>query len=197
MINRILILLMALMAADLTIAAPRSVDAEKLDVAGVKLGMTPEEAASALVKTLGVSRKRIQFEKAIQANPVTKKKEIDILVLDADKASLKVYFEPNVPFNARRKLSANLIIYEQEWTPDNVESMKQAALKKYGEPSNGTVSFVWEWCAEPSENMGLGCSGFHGAVLKFGQTDLRLEDPKYKEAVNKFRNKMNSSKPIF
>lgn len=114
MINRILILLMALMAADLTIAAPRSVDAEKLDVAGVKLGMTPEEAASALVKTLGVSRKRIQFKKALQANPVTKRKEIDILIMDADKASLKVYFEPNVPFNARRKLSANLIIYEQE-----------------------------------------------------------------------------------
>ena len=195
--KRFLVFLSALIVFDFAIAAPRSVDAEKFDVAGVKLGMTPEEAASALVKTLGVSRKRIEFKKALQANPITKRKEIGILILDADKASLKVYFEPNVPFNARRKLSANLIIYEQEWTPDNVESMKQAALQKYGEPSNGTVPVVWEWCTEPSENVGLGCSGFHGAVLKFSQTDLRLEDPKYREAVNNFRNKMNSSKPIF
>ncbi len=195
--KRFLVFLSALIVFDFAIAAPRSVDAEKFDVAGVKLGMTPEEAASALVKTLGVSRKRIEFKNEIQANPVTKKKEIEILILDADKASLKVYFEPNVPFNARRKLSASLIIYEQEWTRDNVESMKQAALQKYGEPSNGTIPVVWEWCAEPSDNLGLGCSGFRGAVMEFNRTRLRLEDPKYKEAVNKFRDKMNSSKPIF
>jgi hypothetical protein len=41
MTRKAMILFMATMLANVTIAAPIAVDAEKLDVVGVRLGMTP------------------------------------------------------------------------------------------------------------------------------------------------------------
>ncbi len=187
----------ALLVVNVCTAAPRAVDAEQFDVAGVKLGMTPEAAASALAGKLDIDKRSIIFDKFPQQNSVTNSKEPKYFTAKKSGASITVYFEPNVPYNPKSKMAVSMIIYKQPWTPDNVAAMKQMAIEKYGQPSNGTVGMSYQWCLQPHSNPGFGCSEFRGPKLELSGTKLQLEDFRYRQAVIDHMNKSSNSKPAF
>lgn len=194
---RVLIGISALLAASVCAAAPRVVDAEQFDIAGVKLGMTPEAAATAITGKLGIDKRSIEFDKFPQQNTVTNSKEPKYFTARTSGASITVHFEPNVPYNPKNKMAVSMIIYEQPWTPDNVAAMKQMAIEKYGLPSNGTVGVSYQWCLQPHSNPGFGCSEFRGPKLELSGTKLQLENSRYRQAVIDHMNKNASSKPAF
>lgn len=194
---RVLIGISALLAASVCAAAPRVVDAEQFDIAGVKLGMTPEAAATAITGKLGIDKRSIEFDKFPGQNIVTNSKEPKYFIAKTSGASIRVHFEPNVPYNPKKKMAVSMIIYEQPWTPDNIVAMKQMAIEKYGLPSNGTDGTGYKWCLQPHSNPSLGCSGFRGPKLELFGTKLELEDSRYRQAVIDYMDKNASSKPIF
>lgn len=178
-------------------AAPRAVDAEQFDIAGAKLGMSPQAAASIVAAKLGIDRKSIEFDKYPQQNIVTNSKEPKYFTAKTSGASITVHFEPSVPYNPKNKMVVSVIIYEQPWTPENVSAMKQVAIEKYGQPSNGTIGVSYHWCLQPHSNPGFGCSEFQGPKLELSGTKLQLEDFRYRQAVIDYMNKNASSKPAF
>lgn len=187
----------ALLVSSFCAATPRAVDAEQFDIAGVKLGMDPEAAVVAIAERLGIDKLSIEFDKFPQENRITNTKEPKYFTAKISGASVIVHFEPNVPYNPKNKMAVSMIIYEQPWTPDNVASMKQAAIEKYGQPSNGTIGVSSHWCLQPHNNPGFGCSEFRGPKLVLSGTKLQLEDFRYRQAVIDYMNKSSSSKPAF
>lgn len=178
-------------------ATPRSVNAEEFDVAGVKLGMSAEVALKSVLSKFGVGKDVIEFDSYPQVNPVTNRKEYKHFSLKTGGASLSVHFEPAIPYNATNPMIVSMVSYEQEWTQANVLAMKDLALKKYGEPSNGTIGVAYQWCLEPHSNLGFGCSEYRGAVMSLSATKLQLSDPRYRQAVIDYMNKRLSLKPAF
>ncbi len=187
----------ALFSASLCWGAPNSVDVQRMDIAGIQLGMTPIEAAAAITKKLGLSKRSVEFDKFPQLNVVTKTKEPLYFIVKTPGAIVRVHFEANVPYDPKRKLAVSMVTYEQPWTPDNAVAMKQMATEKYGEPSNGTIPAQSQWCLHPHENPGFGCFEFVGPKLSLASTTLQMEDPSYRRAVIEFMNKKATSKPTF
>lgn len=187
----------ALLVANFCAASPRAVDAEQFDIAGVKLGMAQEAAVAAVAGRLGIDKQSIEFDKFPQQNRITNSKEPKYFTAKISDVSVTVHFEPNVPYNSKNKMAVSMIIYEQPWTPDNVASMKQSAIEKYGQPSNGTIGVSYQWCLQPHNNTGFGCSEFRGPKLVLSGTKLQLEDFRYRQAVIEHIKKSASSKPTF
>ena len=175
----------------------RSVDAGGFDVAGVKLGMTRSQAVAAATDKLHVAKGAIQFDKFPQVNPVTKTKEPANFTATNGSGTLSVYFFPKIPFDKANPMVVGMVKYEMPRTPENAQSMKAAALEKYGQPSNGTLPDSFDWCSHPNKNIGIGCFDFQGPKLKYHGVSVELTDPTYQAALVKFINKSQSSRPAF
>jgi len=177
---------------------PRSVDANQLDVAGVKVGMGYDEAIAAASQYLHVDKASLKPEALPSERSliylVTHQKLPGYFVHEKDGVRLQVNFAPRVPYDKNNPLVVDQVSYSMPWTPQNVKSFKEALVAKYGEPSGGMYG---EWCAEPSPNRGMGCSMYHGTVLKAGDTELTLYAPEYGDAVTRYQQELQSSKPGF
>lgn len=175
----------------------KSVDASQFDVAGVRLGMTRDEAIRAVMTTLQVDSKAIELDKFPPVNPVTKSKEPRYFLVENELSELTVRFSPKIPADKDNPMVVAQVIYKMKWSPDNAQSMRDAALNKYGQPSNGTVGSDLHWCLKPSKNMGEGCAEFVGPKIKYFGVSVELFDPSYQRAVIDFLNKSKSGKPAF
>jgi hypothetical protein len=175
----------------------RSVDASQFDVSGVKLGMTQSEAVAAATARLKIDKHSIEFDKFPQLNQVTNSREPTYFTATNGSGELTVYFFPKIPTDKSNPMLVGIVIYEMPWTQDNAQSMKAAALEKYGQPSNGTIGGSYQWCSNPDKNVGIGCFQFKGPKLGFSGVSIRLEDYKYQKAVIDFIDKAHSSKPAF
>ncbi|MCR4457466.1 MULTISPECIES: hypothetical protein [Pseudescherichia] len=180
-------------------AAPavRSVDVKSFDVAGVKTGMSVEEARAAMQKNFGVSADAIRtstFRKDQIAYLVTGNIEVSNLIYEKDGTRMQVSFEPRVPYDKNNPMAVSLINYEIPWTKENETAMKEAAIAKYGPISTGGMAP--EWCDKPLPTSGMGCEP-DSATLKVGSTHLSLFDPAWKNAVSKFMDQKRATKPQF
>lgn len=191
------IAVLALSIPAMAMAAANAVDVEPFDVAGVKLGMTPQAASSAIAARLQIPPRAVTFDPSPQQNPVTQSREPKYFTVKTPGVSVIVHFEPRVPHDPNNKMVVSMVIYEQAWTPDNVSAMKQAATEKYGAPSNGVNGVSYQWCQRPDRNPGMGCSGFQGPKLELSGTKLQLENPRYRQAVIDHMNQRANAKPAF
>lgn len=177
-------------------AALRSVDARSLDIAGVKTGMTYDQALHAAADHFHVGIDQIKPDPFPAENLVTHTHLPLYFKYQKDGAELTVYFEPRVPVDNDNPLVVSLIKYEIPWTSNNKAQMHDAALAKYGQPSNGVNGLSMEWCASPNSNPGLACS-FSSAVLKVSEVSMSLNDSAYTNARIKFVNDSKAVKPNF
>lgn len=215
MLMRNLFLVCMTMAGTTSYAADvaRSVDASQFDVSGVKLGMSPAEAVAAASSKLQIDKRSVEFDKFPQLNEVTRSKEPRYFTAAHGTSKLTVYFFPKIPTDKSNPMLVGLVKYEMIWTPENAQSMKMAALEKYGQPSNGTMdldsqygTMDSQWCLQPNKNLRFGCLDFEGPKLQFqfydasnaSHVSIQLQDSTYQKAVNDFIwYKSQSSKPVF
>lgn len=199
MLSRTLVATAALVASPLCSAASAAADPEQFDVAGVKLGMGVNAAVAGITAKLGIDKRAIEFETSPHLDPILNSKEPKYFTVKTRGASITVHFETRLPINPKDKLGVSLVIYEQPWTRENVDAMKQMALEKYGQPTNGTLGLGFLWCNKVHPQYpGQSCSMDHqGPLLSYSGTNLRLEDGRYRQAVVDFLNKKQSSKPTF
>lgn len=173
----------------------RPVDCEQFDVAGIRLGMSQNEAVTAISEKWKVGKKDIQFQSFPQMNPVTKTKEPQYFTVKREGAEVNVHFSPRVPYDKSRPMAVSAIIYKQPSTPQNMTAMREAAIEKYGPPTDHQGS----WCLNPHPNPGIACSQDqnNGPTLLLVGAELRLNDPRYFKALTEHLQMKQSGKANF
>ncbi|MGJ7523694.1 hypothetical protein ACSFA0_24680 [Variovorax sp. LT1P1] len=137
----------------------RSVDAQTLDVAGVKTGMDFEEAMAAAMKHFQVPRNQMKPETSPGEGLVTHARLPRYFTYEKRGVKLIVHFEDRVPVDKARPMAASLVIYELPWSQENAKAMAEAALTKYGPNSNAPYDLPMEWCAQPNKAQMGACRG--------------------------------------
>lgn len=174
----------------------RSVDVRNFDVAGVKTGMDYDQAIQAAANHFRVGTDQFEPDPFPHENIITKTVTPKYFTYKRDGISLSVYFETRIPVDKEHPLAVSMIKYEIPWSPENKARMREAALAKYGQPSNGTISVTMDWCESPNKNVGMACSD-RKAVLQAGQVDVTLQDYAYTEARIKYIQSLQAVKPNF
>jgi hypothetical protein len=163
--------------------APRAVDARNFDIAGIKTGMDWEQARAAMARHFQVAPDK--FKK--NSNLHYEKNGVKLMVL----------FTKRVPVDAARPLAVSLIQYEVPWTDANNTAMKEAALTKYGAPTEESGYLLW--CVKPHPNTG-GCSGAQmdgEAVLHLHSNTLQLSARAWDRALREYEEKAKTTRPGF
>ncbi|MBK0003186.1 hypothetical protein [Erwinia sp. S38] len=173
------------------------VDVRAFDIAGVKTGMSIEEARTAMEKNFGVSSNSITESKSLPSQVttlITGTEQIMYLVYEKNGTRMQVSFEPRVPYDKNNPMAVSQITYEIPWTKDNESVMKDAALKKYGQVSSNSMYPLW--CDKPLPGTGMGCAP-DSVKLEMASTKLRMYDPVWTNARIKFMEDKNATKPQF
>ena len=140
-----------LMVSSAQAAPPRSVDARTLDIAGVRTGMDYDQVVAALAQHFQASPGDIK-PYTMGENDVTHTKLPAFVVFEKDGTKVAVHFEGRVPVDPAHPLVAWLITYQVPWTPQNIAQMAQAAVAKYGTPSNAPLKPTMQWCGHPGSS---------------------------------------------
>ncbi|RZI59614.1 MAG: hypothetical protein EOP14_04120 [Pseudomonas sp.] len=178
-------------------AAPKSVDARGLDVAGVKTGMDYDQAVTAVMQHYKVSKDQIKSDAFPSVNIVTQTKLPSYFSYEKDGVKLTVHFEGRVPASKERPLVVSMVSYELPWSQQNSVAMASAAQEKYGEQSNAPNKLPMQWCEKPSSNTGVGCIAGDQAILEVSQVRMTLTDPAWQKARISFVNDSQKRKPSF
>lgn len=117
----------------------------RLDVAGVRLGMTADQAGKALAKNFGVPASQVKKELIKRRDGTS----YETIVFDDGKTKCQAVLREDPSTHEPVVKSVGYAIPD---TPDNREAMKAAAVKKYGSPSStpGRNGYDVKWCADPA-----------------------------------------------
>ena len=178
-----------------------SVDITTLDIAGVKIGMSADQATAALIDTYGVNAADIKVTTV--DDPDVGKEIVKSITLSSPDAEMgytasstvakgwKIFvgFVPMVPFNGE-SVQATRIDYEVARSPENAEALAQAATEKYGEPSAQRPG-QHSWCETPDRYGNCNSD----AYLQIQRTQMVLADTRINHQVAKAREAARSVKP--
>ena len=114
------------LAASVQAAQPRSVDARTLDIAGVRTGMSYDEALAAAASHFKVAPGQFKPDPLPSENPVTHTKLPDYFTYEQGGMRFAVYFEGRVPVDKRRPLAVSMVRYELPWSQQNSQAMAEA-----------------------------------------------------------------------
>ncbi len=184
------------LVASVQAAQPRSVDARTLDIAGVRTGMSYDEALAAAASHFKVAPGQFKPDPLPSENPVTHTKLPDYFTYEQGGMRFAVYFEGRVPVDKRRPLAVSMVRYELPWSQQNSQAMAEAALAKYGVQSNAPNKLPMQWCEKPSPNPGMGCDSDQ-ARLTLSQVKMELIDPAWTYARIRFVEASKTVKPAF
>ncbi|MDO4435159.1 MAG: hypothetical protein Q4B71_01935 [Cardiobacteriaceae bacterium] len=189
---RYALLLTALLSSQLY-AQTRSVDPTEFDVAGIKLGMSRDEAIQALAKSQEVDTGEIQLQTYPPKNKITGETEPHSFELKKDHTNIIVTLTP-VP-EAGGKLAVSRISYNIAYTEENVKALEEAVLAKYGKPSYGGIG-GWRYCKEIDEKELMKCKNIYtDPQLIYNHTTLTLQDPRLESALEAWEKAQKATKP--
>jgi hypothetical protein len=177
----------------------RSVDVLAFDIAGVKLGMTFDEARKAAAKHYGVSIDKIKAG-SLGEHPITGEKSPVSFKYEQDGSELIVSFHPRIPADKARPTAVSRIYYGVRWTKENASALRKAALDKYGASSHPRWQIPRVWCKNPIDDAFAYCDESRKATLKLidvGSASLELRDPSYGIALAKHNNVKKAVTPNF
>jgi len=196
--NKLKVLVAICFLSFATIASAK--DVLKLDVAGVKLGMSPSEVVAALKAKYKVADSKIKRLK-FGGSPYIKGNFISTVELKNANTTVRVNFGVVPPVNKLKPIKAENIKYTVAFTNENVAKLKKAVIAKYGKPTaNQKTSATLEWCTKAEDVMSFmgttkGCSGMK-PYLRLNLTRLQLFDPTRNLARAKYKLKGKSANPI-
>ena len=182
------------MGASVFAAQPRAVDVSRFDISSVKLGMSLEQARSAMAAHFGVAASAIALDLHPEPSPLTGSKLPMRLRYEKQGEELRVNLEPRLPINVSAPdFVATQIV--RRW-PEGTRSKEQifeAARAQYGEPS-GMVDQRMLWCAKPSRNPAVVCLQDNPAVLAVSAKGMALFDISGVDARVEAENAANAGK---
>lgn len=172
-------------------------DVTQFDVAGVRLGMSVEEAQAALAAKYPNGE---MGKLETGGSPFDYKTKIaKSLRLKDGKQSVNVYFSTDTLNGKRDSIVVSRIMYSLPRTDENLAALQAAAKEKYGEPTlGGSDSNYWRWCQEPEKVFAYECSSHKKPTLTLASmmdTHLDLQNPEYKQAERDALEAEKNTKP--
>lgn len=173
-----------------------SADIAQFSLAGVRLGMSPEEARSAASTYLHV--KEEAFEAAPPWNdPLMGRPLSKWMTYTSPDLELKISFEVSNPEDQ----SSALVVASVSYKPLSAEqalNLKESAVREYGEPSDRTMGdgAILLWCSQPQAGQ---CQWDSPGASYSSEYGLTLDDPRlreaYHEAIERKLNRIKRDKP--
>lgn len=178
-------------------AGVRVVDVYTFDIAGVKLGMSYEEAVSALARNFKVSESEVDDAKLSGTEKNADPEVVKWMSYSppAGGISIIIGFSTRVPPDPLRVLSTSSINYKVTATETNRKLMEKALIEKYGRPTIFAAPGPMEWCSKPTEGPLSHC--FREAQLTYYNMELSLFDLSITDAARKYHEEKNSVQPKF
>lgn len=169
----------------------RGADVESFDIAGVRPGMSMDEAFAAITRHYGIKKSAIRPEGLPGYNQVTGVKEPAVFYVEHGGATIAMSFVPRLPVDAARPHVLWNISYKLPLSTNNSLSLRQAAIEKYGQPTADTV-----WCRNPTSSAIGGCPVTEPSLQLLGR-ELQLSNPGYRDAVLQYVMRKGDVKPAF
>lgn len=168
----------ALMISGIAVAG-EPVDASAFDISGVRLGMSPDQVADALIAHFHAKRTSLTITKQV---PLALHKEAvtDIAFEKNPGERVSVHFETKNPIDVKSPMAADMISYNVPLTSENRTGMHDAAIKKYGPPAVHSAAGDG-WCLDSTI---MACKT-NQARLTLEGTALRLFDDRYLDRRNR------------
>lgn len=173
----------------------RPVDALQLEVAGVKLGMGYDQALEALATHFQLSQKERADLKAATLTsygPITKKNQPVSVGFTKDGNTVVLNFVERVPDGQGDSVAVFRVSLSIPNASGNAAAMKQAAIAKYGEPSDPRRKAVFHWCAH--YNQITACDPLK-PKLSLVAGSLSLSDPTMERAAREYLNSHMATTP--
>ena len=150
-------------------------DVSKFDVAGVKLGMSKDEAIAAIKDKFGFQDGDIKYKESDTKNTAE-------LTVKDEVHNIFIRFNRNI--NESGELGAYWINYTLPSSKENASALNAAAQEKYGEPTQDDGTKM-SWCANPIIEKDaithIKCDESRGAVLVRQGTIIFLRDSRERD----------------
>ena len=169
-------------------AAADTYDVAQFDISGMKLGMNAQEIKAALKTSLEMGDSDITRED----------KQDHKIQWEKGNHKVEVHFIADLWHGKADNLVADEIRYILPYTGENLKNLYEAAVQKYGKPTQegGLGSF---WCTAGGLMNGLCINKEAELALQDSRTAgivyLTLTDTRYKKALQETENKAKSEKP--
>jgi hypothetical protein len=176
---------------------PVPIDPSILNIAGVKLGMTQQEAKKAITATLKLGKGRIKDSIIKVKSTITGKEEPNSFTVKYGVSDIAVIFTANVDPKVKATSLVSYVSYEMPWTEVNVKAMKESAIEKYGPSSMSVYGMSDVWCVAPEREKDFGCGYNEGPKMELAGQKLTLSDRVYFRKWQEWQERKNSGKPYF
>ena len=188
--------LIALVAPALSENAQSAVDIRDADVAGLRLGMSYQEAVGVFARRYGQTWEQVDAGVTKSENKLLGTNQAQWIAMTNGTETLSVNFATRIPLNADNPLVVDTITYQLPWSPKNEADMANAVISKYGRQSNAPNSDPMQWCSEPQLESTEICTVV-GRHLLLSGTKLQLVDFTFSKAELELRNESRALKPTF
>lgn len=173
----------------------RSVDVTQFDVAGVRLGMSYEQTLAKISDHFHLSpaeSKRTKESTLYSYNRITKNRQPASLSFSRDNVTLEVSFAARIPVNSSDPVAVLFIKYSLPNTKENVSLLKDAALSKYGPPSDSRRQANLMWCADYNQ---ISQCEPRKPKMALAWSSLVLNDYTLEDAANRYEQDLLRTKP--
>lgn len=177
------------------------IDMTTVNIAGVSLGMSQEDAINALIEKLEISRDDLKIGRPTNpkfgANPATGKSYVERISYSIGKGIsqtvYKIEFLPNVITPEKSNSVVSSVNYFVPFTQENVDGLYQATVKKFGTPSYVSYGDT-KWCGLETKKQ----TGFNGtytackpntAYMEISNSSLNLTSKEFRIALNQYKAK--------
>lgn len=182
-------ILMALWLGLTTPSVSWSADIAQLSLAGVRLGMSPDEARQAASTYLHVQENT--FDAApLWNDPLVGRPFSKWMTYTSPDLELKIGFEVSNPEDKSSALVVDMVTYKT-LSAERTVKLKDLAIQEYGEPSDRTMeeSGILLWCTQPQAGK---CNWGSPGASYSPEHGLTLDDPRLKAVYHEAFGRMLS-----
>ena len=170
-------------------------DVNNFDISGVKLGMTWDEARTAIKEDLNITDNEIKVSGFTTKLLVSGKEVPNAFSVKKGDDTIEVRFMPNALHDKPDELAVESVKYEtsaRNWGP-----YLEAAIQKYGKPEFGGESAAgktFAWCNRCASRLDYPSLTF---AQEFSNLKIQLWDPRYMNAQQEFEDRGKDKTPKF
>ena len=168
---------------------------ETFELGGVRLGMSPNEA-KAIVQSKCKRDDGIFQDASGYQHPFVPRKQFSLGYICRTEV---VTFAVQMAALPTGPVVVEQITSKMTWNSENMKSLRESAVEKYGKPTHITSDgFRYEWCENPEPVSGdhQRCLSSRQPKIMIGHADIELSDPRYRDQVAAAHKAKMTSKPL-
>lgn len=168
---------------------------DNMELAGVKIGMTEEEAVSRLIAKYNTSQDQLKFRRHISEDSVTGKKEIHQIAYWGSGENAYVDFTVDIT-QAPAVNVVSGVSYDMQYSKDNADNVENTLKQQFGDVSIPASSGVLVWCQTESKyDCKKGSTVFK--LNRMGSINISMKNDSYSIARRAYEDKQKNKAANF